>query len=72
MHKSHRWTHRPISSDQNIEDRDNGVEKWFGHSPPDAKSERTSVPVRRRAKPTYESRNRNLEDHDLEVDQHES
>jgi hypothetical protein len=30
------------------------------------------VPVRRRAKPTYESRNRDLEDHDLEVDPYES
>ena len=26
------------------------------------------MPVRRRAKATYESRNRDLEDHDLEVD----
>lgn len=25
-------------SDKNIEDRDKGVEKWFEHSPPDAKS----------------------------------
>lgn len=25
-------------SDENIEDRDKGVEKWFEHSPPDAKS----------------------------------
>jgi hypothetical protein len=59
-------------SDKNIEDRDKGVEKWFEHSPPDAKSQRTSVPVRRCTKPTYESRNRDLEDHDLEVDPYES
>jgi hypothetical protein len=25
-------------SEKNIEDRDKGVEKWFEHSPPDAKS----------------------------------
>jgi hypothetical protein len=25
-------------SDKNIEDRDKGVEKWFEHPPPDAKS----------------------------------
>jgi hypothetical protein len=59
-------------SEKNIKNRDKGVEKWFEHFPPDAKSQRASVPVRRRAKPTYESRNRDLEDHDLEVDTYES